>query len=126
MIGGRSGPALSRMHATVALAERIHAEDQGLMLGYTDASTSFRQSGDSKAQLFEDAGAIGSNFVLGGWLFGIWMGLALGLKLVAFSLRRRRTDYEADRGSCLACARCYEFCPQEHPVEQEPQEGFPV
>jgi len=28
-------------------------------------------------------------------------------------LRRRRTDYEPDRGECFACARCFKYCPNE-------------
>jgi formate hydrogenlyase subunit 6/NADH:ubiquinone oxidoreductase subunit I len=34
-------------------------------------------------------------------------------KLVSLSLHRRRTDYEPDRGECVGCARCFEFCPNE-------------
>ena len=41
------------------------------------------------------------------------MGLVIGAKLVSRSLRRRRTDYEPDRGDCFACARCFEYGPNE-------------
>jgi formate hydrogenlyase subunit 6/NADH:ubiquinone oxidoreductase subunit I len=37
----------------------------------------------------------------------------IGLKLVSLSLHRKRTDYEPDRGDCFACARCFEYCPNE-------------
>ena len=53
------------------------------------------------------------NELTGGWLFGAWVGLVLGVKLVSVSLRRKRTDYEPDRGNCVACARCFEYCPNE-------------
>ena len=35
------------------------------------------------------------------------------MKLISLSVRRRRTDYEPDRGDCFACARCFEYCPNE-------------
>jgi NosR/NirI family nitrous oxide reductase transcriptional regulator len=50
---------------------------------------------------------------IGGWIFGAWVGLVIGGKLISLALRRRRTDYEPDRGACVACARCFTFCPQE-------------
>jgi NosR/NirI family nitrous oxide reductase transcriptional regulator len=47
-----------------------------------------------------------------GW-FGGWVGLVLGLRLVTLSVRTARTDFEPDRGACLACGRCYLSCPNE-------------
>jgi ferredoxin len=52
-------------------------------------------------------------FVLGGWLFGMFAGVVVGVKLARFSIQPRRRDYEPDRGGCYACARCYASCPQE-------------
>ena len=51
--------------------------------------------------------------LVGGRLFGAWMGLVVGGMLIHLTLRRRRDDYEADRGACLACGRCYDYCPVE-------------
>ncbi len=48
----------------------------------------------------------------GAWLGG-WVGLVLGLRLVTLSVRTARTDFEPDRGACLACGRCYLSCPNE-------------
>jgi len=39
--------------------------------------------------------------------------LAVAARLIALSVRRRREDYEADRSDCLACGRCFEYCPIE-------------
>jgi ferredoxin len=47
-------------------------------------------------------------------LFGGWVGLVIGLKLIALSLLASRTDFEPDRGACVACARCFTACPNEH------------
>jgi ferredoxin len=28
-------------------------------------------------------------------------------------IRRRRTDYQPDRSNCVACGRCFWYCPSE-------------
>ncbi len=115
--GGWIGSALkevtSRMHATVRLAERVYLEEIGKVEGTTDASDAFRATGKEVKELYADASAIRAKFGLGGWLLGGFVGLVIGLKLIAVSVRRQRTDYEADRAGCLACGRCFEYCPKE-------------
>jgi NosR/NirI family nitrous oxide reductase transcriptional regulator len=56
---------------------------------------------------------IRGQFAIGGALLGGFLGFVIGGKLVALSVRRRRTEYEADRAGCFACGRCYKFCPME-------------
>ena len=31
--------------------------------------------------------------------------------MISLSIVPRRTDYEANKGTCFGCARCYEYCP---------------
>jgi ferredoxin len=116
--GGWAGFSLrmvtSRMHATVRLAERVYLEETGKVVGTTNESTAFRGTGKEVKQLYADASDMRARFGRGGWLFGGFAGLVVGLKLIGVSLWRRRTDYEADRASCLACGRCFEYCPKEH------------
>jgi len=117
-LGGWGGYGLktttARMHATVRLAERIRLEETGNVEGTTDASDAFRALDTETAELYEDASNIRGRFGLGGWIFGGFAGLVIGLKLIGVSLWRQRIDYEADRASCLACGRCFEYCPREH------------
>jgi NAD-dependent dihydropyrimidine dehydrogenase PreA subunit len=89
-------------------------EDGGTVEGTTDASDAFRATGEDVKELYDEASGIIDRFALGGWLLGGFVGLVVGLKLVGLSVRRQRTDYEADRASCLACGRCFEYCPREH------------
>jgi len=102
------------MHETVRLAERIYLEDTGKVEGTTDASLAFRATGKEVKELYEEASNIRAEFGLGGWFFGGFVGLVIGLKLIGLSVRRQRKDYEADRASCVACGRCFEYCPKEH------------
>ena len=42
---------------------------------------------------------------------GGFVGLVIGLKLIRESIRFRREQYEANKGSCFSCGRCFEYCP---------------
>jgi NAD-dependent dihydropyrimidine dehydrogenase PreA subunit len=64
-------------------------------------------------EILTEAARIRHQFAIGGWIFGAWVGLVIGAKLISLSIRRKRTDYEPDRGDCFACARCFEYCPNE-------------
>ncbi|MBW7992150.1 MAG: 4Fe-4S binding protein [Planctomycetes bacterium] len=115
---GWSGSGLrkvtSRMHPTVRLAERIYLEDAGKVEDTTDASLAFRATGKETEALYAEALNLRADFGLGGWFFGGFVGLMIGLKLITVSIWRQRTDYEAGRASCLACGRCFKYCPMEH------------
>ncbi len=118
LLGGWMGSGVrmvtARMHETVRLAERVYLEDEGKVEGTTDASLAFRATGKEVKELYEEASNIRAEFGLGGWFFGGFVGLVIGLKLIGLSVRRQRKDYEADRASCVACGRCFEYCPKEH------------
>jgi NAD-dependent dihydropyrimidine dehydrogenase PreA subunit len=88
-------------------------EDAGKVEGTTDASSAFRATGKLTEQLYAEASDIRARFKLGGWLSGGFIGIVVALMLVRLSVRRQRTDYEADRASCLACGRCFQYCPRE-------------
>ncbi len=117
LLGGWAGSSLkavtARAHETVRLAERIYLEETGAVTDTTDASSAFRATGKEIEQLYKEASNIRAQFGLGGWYFGGFVGLVVGLKLIGLSVWRQRKDYEADRASCLACGRCFEYCPRE-------------
>jgi len=108
------GDPLSRMHATVRLADRIYLEQAGQAEGTTDASSAFRATGRELKELYAEAASIQSEFNIGGWAVGGFVGLVIGSKLIRHSLWRRRADYQPDRAGCVACGRCFEYCPREH------------
>lgn len=43
---------------------------------------------------------------------GAMMGLVLAVALMRFSVKRRRETYSIDQAACVACGRCFEYCPQ--------------
>ena len=106
----KAGTPFSRMHYTVRLAEQIVREDSGLVEEYSDAGKAFRDSGQSKEALYNEAHRLREPFTRGGWFLGGFMGLVIALKLMELSVFRKREEYEVDRGGCLACGRCFSFC----------------
>ncbi len=114
---------LSRAHPTVRLADRIYLEESGKVVDTTDASLAFRGSGKQIDKLYTDASNIQSKIGLGSLILGVFIGLLIGLKLIKHSIRWHRADFEADRASCLACGRCFEYCPREQIRLKKMEEG---
>jgi ferredoxin len=105
---------LAQMHPTVRTAERVRLEETGQVDGTDDVSDAFRATGRPSGELFREASALRERFGIGGALLGGFLGFVVAGKLIALSVRRRRSDYEADPASCFACGRCYKYCPKEH------------
>lgn len=110
---------LSKVNRTVSTAERVWLEDTGKVEGTTDESDAFRETGKTVDKLYDDAWNLKRQFVVGSSIFGAFIGLVIGIKLIYLSVRRSRTDYEIDRGSCVSCGRCFSYCPIEASKSKE-------
>lgn len=114
-LGGFFAKPASRMHPTVEVA------DQLLKLGdappptgtLTPEQMELERVRQAPEGVIRDAAKIRRKFEIGSRVFGGWVGLVIGAKLISLGVRRRRTDYEPDSGACVSCARCFETCPQE-------------
>ena len=78
-----------------------------------EESKAFRGTGQRPETLYAQAADVRARFTRNGGIIGALLGLFLAGKLVSFSVRRRRSDYEPDRGTCVSCARCFMSCPRE-------------
>jgi NosR/NirI family transcriptional regulator, nitrous oxide reductase regulator len=109
-----SAPA-SRLHPTVSLADQlVRAHGTPPKIGaLSPDDLALERARQEPKEILTEAAAIRRKFATGGWIFGAWVGLVVGAKLISLSVRRQRTDYEPDRGDCVACARCFEYCPNE-------------
>jgi len=112
----------SRFNATVSLADRLAREratpTKPKVPGSKSEASSVEALALSRAELapaeiLAAAAGIRRQFILGGWMFGAWVGLVIGAKLISLSVHRPRADYEPEHGGCFACARCFEYCPRE-------------
>jgi len=104
---------LSRLHATVRLAEQVLLERTGKLAETTLESRTFHESDRPVEDLLRRARDLRGRFRTGSALLGAFLGLTVGGALLRLSVRRRRTGYEPDRGACLSCGRCIPFCPVE-------------
>jgi len=126
-LGEQLAVPMSKMNRTVSLAERIAAEDAGQIKTDEDAgpamdaaevqarnaSKAFRQTGKPVPELYAAALKVRDQFRFGGLLLGAFVGLVLGVKLIALANAQPHTVYEPDRATCVACGRCYSYCPKE-------------
>ncbi|HET9571752.1 MAG TPA: 4Fe-4S binding protein [Bacteroidales bacterium] len=81
----------------------------------------FLSSGKSLQTLVSEAKVIQEKFKVGGWYLGAFIGLVIGISLLNQVTYRKRSIYEANKGDCLSCGRCMDFCPvgkPEHPYYQ--------
>ncbi|HWW03347.1 MAG TPA: 4Fe-4S binding protein [Candidatus Acidoferrum sp.] len=121
-LGRQFSVPASRMHPTVSLAERLVREQAAPTKPEAQRSKGALPSVEELAlaraeqaptEIFTAARSIRRQFIIGGWIFGGWVGLVIGAKLVSVSVRRPRTDYEPEHGGCFVCARCFDYCPRE-------------
>jgi ferredoxin len=113
-LGSKAGKPFSTAHPTVALARMVAVERDLPDAKVADEVLAFRKTGETVAALNARARDRQAAFVSGGWWLGGWVGLVVAIMLAGLFTLPVRVDYEADRGRCLSCARCYPYCPTEH------------
>ncbi len=117
LVGGYTGSlfheSLARVNHKVQLAEVLLHFDESEHEVIPVEIEAFRSLGQSVADLYLEAAEIVRQFYLGGWLLGGIIGLIFGITLARLTIYRYRTDYEPNKGRCLSCARCMDYCPVE-------------
>ncbi len=116
LIGGFTGSQfhenLASANSKVRLANELINETN---FGETEKEafeiTAFKASGQTKTELYTEAAKITKQFYYGGWMLGGFIGLVFGLTLVSLTIFRYKEDYTPNKGSCLSCARCVDYCP---------------
>jgi NosR/NirI family nitrous oxide reductase transcriptional regulator len=115
VLGGWSGKMISDELAMVHPKVRLHTEIEKAALHPELPMTlnveSFLSGGNSKEQLQSEVVDILATFKSASWWLGAFLGLVIGFTLASLATFRYRTEYEPNRGNCLSCARCMDFCP---------------
>ncbi|HZE99119.1 MAG TPA: 4Fe-4S binding protein [Planctomycetota bacterium] len=109
-LGLLASPVMARAHFTVRLAERIFLEKHKAVEGTTEESRAFYETSTTYESLMAQADRIKQKVRNGSGILGAFIGLVVFCKLLALSIRRKRTDYEPNRGDCYSCARCSDAC----------------
>lgn len=114
-IGYQLGPRFAPWHFEVRSAELLYAEEQKLVdaFGTFPETRAVIQTGQPYSDVYRKAFDRIQRFRGAGFWLGVWIGTVIGLKLVSLTLRRRRTEYEVDPARCVACGRCFWYCPNQ-------------
>ena len=72
----------------------------------------FYSQGRTLEELTVSKDAVLKDFRLWSTLAGLLIGLVVGVKLVRLSLKRGRKQYEIAPARCVACGKCFSYCPQ--------------
>lgn len=102
---------LSKANRTVNLAELLITHPELKSDPDNIDIQTFLASGKTMDNLVAEASVIRNQFYFGGWILGGFLGLAFGIMFTRKTIYRNRTDYEPDKGNCVSCGRCMEYCP---------------
>lgn len=121
-LGYRISAKLAAFHPVVDLAEQIRLRQAGLMSEPTDVVRAFEVSGRSAQSLWTQQTQVLRNVAFGGLLAGLFVGFVAGVKLIQVSIHPGRRDYQADRAGCVACGRCFAYCPRQRLADTKPNQ----
>ncbi|MDR1342990.1 MAG: 4Fe-4S binding protein [Prevotellaceae bacterium] len=72
----------------------------------------FFSQGGTVDELEARAAKIGADFKAYSTAAGALIGLVVAITLINLSVKRTRKTYEIDHAACVACGRCFGYCPQ--------------
>ncbi len=107
---------VAREHWEIRQAELLHAEETGLVpdRGTFRETRAFQKTRETSDELYARAANVYVRIRTATTLWGAWVGLVISAKLISLATRRRRTEYEVDSNRCLACGRCFWYCPNQN------------
>jgi NosR/NirI family transcriptional regulator, nitrous oxide reductase regulator len=114
-LGGYAGRGLwSRLDRTVQLAQIVQAAEQGTPSAeFADNLTAWQKTGETPAELYLRAAQVTRHLGWGAAIAGAWLGSVIAFRLLKWGRGLPRAIYDADAGTCVACARCFQSCPVE-------------
>lgn len=119
-IGG--GYLLSSQSDTLSIAHRDVYLYTLLQTDSNNMSTeveAFHEMGRSMENLEASVISVRDTYYRWSWLAGALIGFVLGCKLIRLSVKRTRKNYEIEPSACVACGKCFDYCPQNIAVKNE-------
>jgi NosR/NirI family nitrous oxide reductase transcriptional regulator len=104
-------PALSGANSTVRLAREIRAEKKSGIESALKDVIAFKESGKTESILFEEEAIIIKRFINASPWAGMFLGISLGIGMISFTIRTKRSEYKPHQGKCYSCGRCFKYCP---------------
>lgn len=108
-----SAEGLSRAHKEVCLYDMVvEYEAQDAPETIPLEVEGFYVKGRTVEELAQSRDAVVAEYRTYATWAGALMGMVLAVALIRFSVKRRRDTYQIDQSACVACGRCFEYCPQ--------------
>jgi NosR/NirI family transcriptional regulator, nitrous oxide reductase regulator len=104
-------PSLAGSNSNVRLAREIRQEKETGIESITKTVVAFKESGKTDTQLFTEEGLIIRKFQKASPWAGMFLGISLGIGMIALSIKPARKEYKPNQGKCYSCGRCFKFCP---------------
>lgn len=126
LVGWFVAPALAQLNPTIRQARDVQVyrtQVQDFTAGRAsrpevpDTVRGYQATRQPPEALLERADAIRQTMTTGAMLLGGSLGVIVGAGLLSASLHRTRTDYRPDPARCVACTRCYTYCPRQRAVD---------
>lgn len=108
---GNNSETLSRANKDVYLYDLVTAYE-GQSNDLPLEVEAFHEMGRSVEELAAKVEAIQHDFSIYSYIIGALIGLVIGMKLINLSVKRTRKTYEIDHSACVACGKCFDYCPQ--------------
>ncbi len=113
---------LAGANKDVRLMRMLNEYDAAPDEGMTPEVEAFYEMGRSIDELTERVDATMQSFRHWSLIAGGMIGLSLGCRLIRLSVKRTRKTYEIEPAACVACGKCFNYCPQnKSKIKYEPQ-----
>jgi len=114
-LGYRLALPVAQKSIEVRQAELVHAEDTGQVSdrGLFHETKAFYKTLEPSEALYRKASQTFLRIRVATTLWGAWVGIVISAKLLSLATRRKRLEYEVDPHRCVACGRCFWYCPNQ-------------
>ena len=114
-LGGAIAPRLATLNIDIRTAQLLYIEEENWVetSGTFPETRGLVQYGTPSDEVYQRALEAYRLFKPAGTWLGVWIGLVIGIKWISLLIRRRRDEYEVDPARCVACGRCFWYCPNQ-------------
>ena len=104
---------LSHAHRDVWLYEQLQSQNNvSGRFNLSPEVEAFHEMGRNPEELQTSVLSVRKSYRIWSAIVGGLIGFVLGCKLIRLSTKRSRKTYETEPSSCVACGRCFNYCPQ--------------
>nr|WP_319399032.1 4Fe-4S binding protein [uncultured Carboxylicivirga sp.] len=103
---------ISRAHYDVRLYDMIQQQEENPQNIMPLEVEAFYGEGKTVDELHTNVEKIKADFKFYSTIAGGFIGLVIGILLISLSTKRTRKLYEIEHADCVACGKCFDYCPQ--------------